>query len=61
MSDKEIIKVLKKIQLHCARGYCKECAFEMNNERCQIMHLAGLLAELPSRWKIEKIEEVICK
>lgn len=61
MSDKEIIKVLKKIHIRCARMRCDYCKFYLSENYCQISWLTGLLAKNPSTWNMEKIEEVICK
>ena len=62
MSDKEIIKTIKRIKSHCYDGRCCNfCPMFINDNRCQIAWLMGLLADVPNKWNIEKIEEVICK
>lgn len=61
MSDREIIETIKKIKKHCAFEGCYNCIFSLKNQRCQIMWLTGLLANMPYRWDIKKIEDIICK
>ena len=61
MSDKEIIKVLKKIQLYCAGKQCHECKFFLNDNYCQILLIAELLKESPCDWNMNRIEGEICK
>lgn len=58
MTDKQFIKVLKKIKERCLKISCGECPFGKRNY-CQLLVIACKLNAMPIGWNIEEIESVI--
>ena len=64
MTDEMLLYILKRIKTKCYETECKDCplarfSFSENGYRCRLYYLMKELYDIPERWGMDAIKEIL--